>query len=431
MASTTAATIDDLALQEWQCNRLPEALRLLEKGLAERETADRWNNWASVQFRSGNSRAAELGFRRALELEPQFGQAAANLGALLAADAKVEDAIAMLQKALAGHSMDSDQRDAAVQILARCRASLAPQPQPQPPAQPQTQSEIPVDQIYAGYKPEELSLIREHFCLSPAPTEGFITDRLGVKTRGSSLWDQVQYLVGTVIPPPIPNDFHAEAIEWIGLLKSVRSARGKYVAMELGAGWGPWVVAGAFAARNAGIRNISLLAVEGDPGHFAFLRQHFIDNGWNPDQHILLQAAVGAQPGRARWPRVEPRNSYGTRLLTGVEAQVANTLELQVLSITDLLRQQARWDLVHVDVQGSEVEICKAGIAALNERAHWLVIGTHSRLIEGLLISLLMSAGWVLENEKPVIFGFQPNAPSVEALTRVDGTQVWRNPRLH
>jgi hypothetical protein len=39
-------------------------------------------------------------------------------------------------------------------------------------------------------------------------------------------------------------------------------------------------------------------------------------------------------------------------------------------------------------------------------------------------------AGWVLENEKPAIFTFQPGAPSLEAMTRIDGTQVWRNPRL-
>lgn len=420
MAPVMAATVDELALQEWQNNRLPEALQLLEKGLSERETADRWNNWASVQFRSGNPRAAELGFRRALELEPQFGQAAANLGAVLAEGGKLEAAIAMLERALVGYGMDDAQRDAAVKMVARCRSSLTPQ----------AKTEVPPDQIYAGYKPEELSLIREHFCLSPAPAEGFILDRLEVKTRGSSLWDQVQYLVGTVIPPPIPNDFHAEAIEWIGLLKSVRSARGKYVAMELGAGWGPWVVSGAVAARNVGIRDISLLAVEGDPGHFVFLRQHFIDNGLDPDHHVLLQAAVGAKPGRARWPRVEPRNSYGTRPIFGVGGHLSQTFEVQVLSITDLLCQQTRWNLVHVDVQGGEVAICKAGLGALNERAHWLVIGTHSRLIEGLLISLLMGAGWILENEKPAIFEFQRNAPTPEALTRVDGTQVWRNPRL-
>ena len=422
MASMTAPTTDDLALQEWQANRLPEALRLLEIAIAQQETADRWNNWASVQFRGGHARAAELGFRRALELEPGFSQAAANLGAVLAADGKLDASVAMLERSLTGNGMDSVQHSAALKMLAQCRTALAQSPQPK--------FEVPRDQIYAGYKPEELSLIREHFCLSPAPATGFIVDSLGVKTRGSSLWNEVQFLVGTVMPPPIPNDFHAEAIEWIGLLKSVRSAKGSYAAMELGAGWGPWVVAGATAARNAGITNISLLAVEGDPGHFAFMRQHFIDNDLNPDNHALLHAAVGVKAGRARWPRVDPRNTYGSRPIFASDGNTSQTFEIPVFSISDLLYRRSRWDLVHVDVQGDEVVLCEAGLGALNERVHWLVIGTHSRMIEGLLINLLLRAGWVLENEKPVIFDFQVSAPNVEALTRIDGTQVWRNPRL-
>ena len=422
MASMTALTTDDLALQEWQANRLPEALRLLETAIAQQETADRWNNWASVQFRGGNARAAELGFRRALQLEPGFSQAAANLGAVLAADGKLDAAVAMLERSLTGNGMDSAQHSAAIKMLAQCRTALAQRPQPK--------FDVPRDQIYAGYKPEELSLIREHFCLSPAPATGFIVDSLGVKTRGSSLWNEVQFLVGTVMPPPIPNDFHAEAIEWIGLLKSVRSAKGSYAAMELGAGWGPWVVAGATAARNAGITNISLLAVEGDPGHFAFMRQHFIDNNLNPDNHALLHAAVGVKAGRARWPRVDPRNTYGSRPIFASDGNTSQTFEIPVFSISDLLYRRSRWDLVHVDVQGDEVVLCEAGLGALTERVRRLVIGTHSRMIEGLLINLLLRAGWVLENEKPVIFDFQVSAPNVEALTRIDGTQVWRNPRL-
>jgi len=126
MIATAAPTKDELALTAWESNRLTEALRLLEECLAEKETADRWNNWASVQFKSGNAKAGELGFRKALELEPEFGQAAANLGAILARDGKNEAAIAMLEKALQGNSIDNSQREAAKQMLAQCRAALAP-----------------------------------------------------------------------------------------------------------------------------------------------------------------------------------------------------------------------------------------------------------------------------------------------------------------
>ncbi len=130
MIGTAALTKDELALHAWESDRLPEALRLLEECLAEKETADRWNNWASVQFKAGNVRAGELGFRRALELEPQFGQAAANLGSVLAREGKTEAAISMLERALQGNNIDDAQRDAAKQMLTQCRATLAPTKKP-------------------------------------------------------------------------------------------------------------------------------------------------------------------------------------------------------------------------------------------------------------------------------------------------------------
>ena len=100
------------------------------------------------------------------------------------------------------------------------------------------------------------------------------------------------------------------------------------------------------------------------------------------------------------------------------------------MGIAGLLATQPVWDLVHIDVQGSEVEICRAGLAGLQERVRWLVIGTHSRVIEGALIALLRDAGWVLENEKPCRFTFSPTALDLVAMTTLDGTQVWRNPEM-
>ncbi len=41
-----------------------------------------------------------------------------------------------------------------------------------------------------------------------------------------------------------------------------------------------------------------------------------------------------------------------------------------------------------------------------------------------------MARALVLENEKPSKFRYSPSAPTLEAMTFVDGIQVWRNPRL-
>lgn len=293
--------------------------------------------------------------------------------------------------------------------------------------------------------PEEILIINEHFNLSPEPVEGFVVDKLGVRTRSSSLWNEAQPLAGTVVPAPLVGNFHGEALEWLGLLKSVRSAKGRFVAMELGAGWGPWVVAGAVAARNMGIEDSFLLAVEADPGHFEFMRQHFMDNGLNPEEHRLLQVGVGDQHGWARWPRLESRNEWGSRPIP-IDAngdqppdgtisdylgrQFSDFVEVEIVSIVDLLKEQPRWDFVHIDVQGGEAALCQAGLQLFSERVHWLVVGTHSRTIEGTLLSMLTVDGWILVSEEPVRFVFRPNAPTQEGMVDHDGTQVWRNPRL-
>jgi hypothetical protein len=86
--------------------------------------------------------------------------------------------------------------------------------------------------------------------------------------------------------------------------------------------------------------------------------------------------------------------------------------------------------MIHIDIQGGEYEVCRASIADLGERAKRVIIGTHSRKIDGDLVELFMREGWILEHEKPTKFTFRSNPPSLEAMTTVDGTQCWRNLRL-
>jgi hypothetical protein len=70
----------------------------------------------------------------------------------------------------------------------------------------------------------------------------------------------------------------------------------------------------------------------------------------------------------------------------------------------DLIMKESRWDLIHIDVQGDEVDICRSCIDELSARVRWIVVGTHSRKIDGDLLDLMWRAGWMLEHEKPSKF---------------------------
>ncbi len=297
-------------------------------------------------------------------------------------------------------------------------------------------------ETYAGYSGDDMWVFDLFTDAHPEPTPGFVTDFLGTRTRTSSLWDSVRTLDGQVMGRPVPHDLF-EAVEWVGLLKAVASAgHGRFAAMELGAGWGPWLVAGARAARLRGIEEVRLLGVEADPGRFALMRQHFVDNDLDPEAHTLICAAVGVEKGHARWPKIaDPANAGGARPVREAKGKLDQGdkaymgamdefIDVDIVPFGDLLSREPTWDLVHIDVQGWEAKLCAGCVEPLSARVRWLVIGTHSRLIDGEVIKILHEAGWVLENEKPTRFRFDAAQTSLELMTEVDGVQVWRNPRL-
>lgn len=307
---------------------------------------------------------------------------------------------------------------------------------------------LPTSQWYRGYSDQDLSVFDEFSPVPGDPQTGFIIDFLGVRTRVTHA-TPFSGLGGRVFGTPVPEGdwFHAETIEYVGLLKSVLTARKRYVVLELGAGWGPWLISGATAAKRRGIKNIRLHGVEGDPEHFASMQTHFRDNGFDPAVYRLDNAVIGVKAGRARWPKpADPSADFGVRPLacSGEDGNFATNpkdpdyrgavfdeyIDVEMLSFQSVLEREQLWDLVHIDVQGTETELCSASAEILNQRVRWLVIGMHSRKIDGDLIDLFFRHGWVLENEKPTRFDYNPSVASLEAMTVQDGTQVWRNPRL-
>jgi hypothetical protein len=109
--------------------------------------------------------------------------------------------------------------------------------------------------------------------------------------------------------------------------------------------------------------------------------------------------------------------------------RVNTFLDVEILSAAELIRQEARWDLLHIDIQGWEEEVCRSCIDLLGERVKWVIIGTHSRVLDGRLIALFHSAGWHLEHEKPARMKYLSGCDNIEAMTIADGVQVWKKSR--
>lgn len=279
-----------------------------------------------------------------------------------------------------------------------------------------------------------------------------ITDFMGIKTRleyFSGLYTQG----GVVEEYPFPANFHATAIEWAGVLRSVNEATDEFVAIELGAGWGPWLITGATAARRKGIKRIQLVGVEGSGKHVAFMRQHFLDNGFNPDEHQILHGVVGTYNGIAKFPKIaatDPvwgaaavykgtqtsgpapiRMSWKARLKRLVKRtrhvwNGENYERVPCHALASLVEPHSVVDLIHVDIQGAECDVISSARKVLESKARRLVVGTHGRLIEERLMNELCTRGWELESEEPCQFDQHAAGMALS----LDGCQVWRNKRF-
>jgi FkbM family methyltransferase len=272
---------------------------------------------------------------------------------------------------------------------------------------------------------QDLALLLRHQARS-RPQHGFIVDFVG--TRTSTRYVNVtENMSGACFDEiPVPGDWKASAIEWIGTLKAVEASESQFVAVELGAGWGPWVVASGHAAKRLGRAPIRLYPVEADPGKFQFLLDHLQNNEFQQHEYRAEQAIIGPQDGIAHYPIIDAVVDWGSAATFGGVSDPSKFIALKSITIETLIKDERLVDLLHCDIQGSELEVISRSINALNSKVRYMVIGTHGRSIEGGLIELLSGAGWILENEEASKLGCYSAPPPCLS----DGTQVWRNTRL-
>jgi hypothetical protein len=109
--------------------------------------------------------------------------------------------------------------------------------------------------------------------------------------------------------------FSEEYFEWVDLLEAVLDAREAFTMIELGAGYGRWLVnAWAAAKQQRNDLRITLVGVEAEPTHFTWLKQHFEDNGLDSAEHRLIEAAIDARDGVVNFYVGKPDEWYGQRI---------------------------------------------------------------------------------------------------------------------
>ena len=280
---------------------------------------------------------------------------------------------------------------------------------------------------------DPIEVMRRHAAANLTPSARHLTNFLGVRIDPKFYPPALSDRAGQIEAIPIPSNWHADIAEWGAALRAVDLARDEFTMIELGCGWGCWMNNTGVAARNAGLR-VHLIGVEGDEGHMHFAREALADNGFTSEHFTLHRGIAAASTGYALFPRQDDSSlQWGAEPVFNASeeqrqsAARANTHdELPMIALPDLVASHRRIDLLHIDIQGGEADFIEGCLPAMHQKVASMLVGTHSRQIEGRIMVTMLRAGWILEIERPAIFEPRPDG----LMLQVDGVQGWRNPAL-
>ncbi len=181
----------------------------------------------------------------------------------------------------------------------------------------------------------------------------------------------------------------------------------KHVNMfELGAGWGDWslALAGVVDFKIVPIIPTSYrcLAVEGEPTHYQWIKEHFARQNING---TAVHGAVSSKNGSCHFILDSaPDSCYGQAMVSSSGLTIKKiawylynyvfrrTAEISTYTIDHLLQAYnfEHVDIINIDVQGAEYEVMLGAAKSIkDDLIDYLIIGTHQRKFNDSLRHLL------------------------------------------
>jgi hypothetical protein len=250
-------------------------------------------------------------------------------------------------------------------------------------------------------------------------------------------------------------------VDWV---QAAREARGRYVMVTLGASFGYQAVGSYRALQAVNPMPYKLVAVEPVPQNMEWVRCHMRDNGIDPDEQWLLEAAIGpdnepvlfpvgsrsrgvhncietnGEDARARYLQEFIRQNRTEEALANL--LLHNTAGLQqdiikgkdflgeirlvsTVTLEDVLGPLDRVDLLESDLQTSEILVFPPFRPLLKRKVHRIHMGTHGQDIHRSLLQMFIDDGW------EIIFNYEPGSVHETVLGTFavnDGILSLRNP---
>ncbi|MGD0429885.1 MAG: FkbM family methyltransferase [Acetobacteraceae bacterium] len=305
---------------------------------------------------------------------------------------------------------------------------------------------------------------------SGTPPSGYLVDWLGVLTDikfrsylGLNRDDFDGVWVETARPTLADGEGWFEAVNQV---EAARDAHDHFVMVTLGACYGAQAVGSAVALRKLNPMPFKLVAVEPEPVNYEWVAQHFHDNGIDPDEHWLIEAAINDTNRPVFFPVGAPgsgaQNSFSTNHAAARENYVQALIEsgrqdealsnlllrnttglkksllpgegfdaeitlLSAITLDDILAPFPRVDYLEVDIQQSEILVIPPFMDLLKRKVRRIHLGTHGKDVHETLSDLFRDDGW------RVVFDYEPNSSHTHRLGSFDlndGVLTVLNPEI-
>jgi len=284
-----------------------------------------------------------------------------------------------------------------------------------------------------------VQLLQEFEPISNEVPKGFIADFVGARTdcRFRAHWTNAEGGVVSQRPDVTSGEGFFEAVSWI---EAAKAARSHYTMVTLGACYGAQAVSAYLTLLRLNPMPARLVAVEADPQNFAWMQQHFRDNGIDPDRHWLINCALSDDNKPVLFPvgasgsgvnnciatnEAESRLSYAQELKakpnlreivhnlvvdgdTGIDWTMhgfqARIKFVSAITLKEVLAPLDRVDLLESDIQQSESVVFPPAMETIRAKVKRVHLGTHGEDIHAMLLDEFTRYGF------EIVFDYPPDS---------------------
>lgn len=194
-------------------------------------------------------------------------------------------------------------------------------------------------------------------------------------------------------------------IDWTASLIAAVTADQQFRVVELGAGYGQWMVTAILAYRSIKQGPVHGMAVEADSAHYEWLIEHTRRNlGHLKDVELDLIHGAAGLDGDVSFPVIpDPSKDYGASYARS--GQYQQTITVPCRSLANLYDRFGHGpvDLLHIDIQGAEADLIKdPRFIVTLQNTRIILFGTHtSHELHGAVRECLAKADFEIKVDWP------------------------------